>query len=167
MELAKERKYLERISNTLSTDYGIELKDLENYIYYGGDYDEHESYYFNTLKQKEQPSHKDYCICKHRIERNCYINTKETPCLDNIIIVGSCCIKKYIPEDQRKRTCEKCGCPHKNRKDNYCNNCRSNFTKCKENIHLPDEEGTRVRELCKKQVDDFLSSFPTLQSRFT
>lgn len=38
--------------------------------------------------------------------------------------MGKCCINKFIPEEKRRKTCEVCEKPHKNIKNNLCNDCR-------------------------------------------
>ena len=43
---------------------------------------------------------------------------------DEIIVLGNCCIKKFIPSSGR--TCEECDEPHRNRKHNICNSCLEN-----------------------------------------
>jgi len=63
------------------------------------------------------PEPTDECVCGHHIAENCYITDGE-----RILILGICCIKKFIPKNTR--TCEKCEEPHKNRIVNRCNNCR-------------------------------------------
>jgi hypothetical protein len=44
-----------------------------------------------------------------------------------VIVVGNCCIKKFLPKNKQCRTCDICCQPHKNRKVNHCNQCRLNF----------------------------------------
>ena len=65
------------------------------------------------------PSHKDNCVCGHYIEENCFITNDV-----DIIVLGNCCIKKFLPENKSSRTCEKCKEPHKNHIVNRCNDCR-------------------------------------------
>jgi len=60
----------------------------------------------------------NHCVCGHYIQENCYISDFE----GNFIIIGNCCIKKFVPLSSR--TCEDCKRPHKNRKINKCNPCR-------------------------------------------
>ena len=59
------------------------------------------------------------CICGHDISENCYITDGNI-----IIVLGNCCIRKYLPKTQCGRTCRICKQPHKNRKNNICNKCR-------------------------------------------
>tara|TARA_R110000803_G_scaffold101228_1_gene169152 strand:+ start:613 stop:1017 length:405 start_codon:yes stop_codon:yes gene_type:complete len=77
--------------------------------------------YFNLRwpgRVNNPPKHKKKCICEHAIQENCYIFNTETK---KIKVIGNCCIDKF---DLGGRTCGQCGAIHKNRKDNYCNDCR-------------------------------------------
>jgi len=85
------------------------------------------SRYFNLcLPNAERPEPVEACLCEHPIVENCYI-TKNFD-IDTILILGNCCIKKFI--DSSSRTCENCGVAHKNRKTNYCNDCKLTKKKC-------------------------------------
>jgi Domain of unknown function (DUF5710) len=120
MDLSK--KFLNGLLNT----YGITESELDNYNYCGGDTEEHKRYfkiYFkNCLKTVEMPSHKDKCVCGHRIKRNCFITNDI-----DILVIGNCCIKKFMKNSGR--TCNECGAPHKNIKINKCNDCKKEHLK--------------------------------------
>jgi hypothetical protein len=95
----------------------------EEWKYAGGDEGRHLRYWkmINKNKQFKMPSKEPSCICDVEIQKNCFIlNTKN----NNILVVGSCCVKKFLPKNQSGRTCEICGEPHKNRSNNRCNICR-------------------------------------------
>ena len=95
--------------------------DKQNFKYCGGNKGSHLNYFESFFKKrlKWSPANTDHCICGHRISENCYIinNSEEI-----LLILGNCCIKKFVPKSTR--TCEKCECPHKNRVVNRCNKCR-------------------------------------------
>jgi hypothetical protein len=94
--------------------------NVVNYRYAGGDTGRHANYWRTMGRTKaEMPAHKNICACGHDIDENCFIEHKSTR---KLIVLGNCCIKRYIPDSGR--TCERCGEPHKNRKDNRCNSCR-------------------------------------------
>jgi hypothetical protein len=97
-------------------------RDPSHYCYAGGRTGSHRSY-VKTQKIAEDslPPPTDRCVCKHTIRENCFLKHKPT---GQLIVVGNCCIKRYVPSCGR--TCEKCGNPHKNRKDNLCKRCRNN-----------------------------------------
>lgn len=94
---------------------------------------------------------KDYeefteCICTHPILEVCVIKNV----IDGSLLeIGNICVKRWMPKiyEQavygRKKKCDRCNLPHKNRKDNYCNNCRDLNALDK----LKEEEATeRARE---------------------
>lgn len=92
-------------------EYGYTYEDLINqgWCYCGS---ENNLNYFNQVfKNCEKPLHVDECVCHHKIKINCYITNKE-----HILIVGKCCINKFIPEEKRRKTCEVCEKPQKYKK---------------------------------------------------
>lgn len=97
--------------------YNITENELQYFKYAGGDHGSHLKY--AQLIKLEKPLHKTHCICGHPIKNNCYIKYN-----DQIIVLGNCCIKRFIPKEQQGRTCEECGNPHKNRKSNLCTECK-------------------------------------------
>jgi hypothetical protein len=100
--------------------YNLTLKDLEdNYKYAGGDYDEHNRYFILCFREDQRPEHSSHCVCSQYISRNAYITDGH-----RFIVVGSCCINRFVPRDKRRRTCEMCGAPHQNRVVNRCKVCR-------------------------------------------
>ena len=83
----------------------------------GGDYLEQVIEKFDV----EIPEHEDFCICTHEIENNHYLRRKSD---NHMIVIGSSCKKRYMPDDCNSKLCFRCEKPHKNRKDGYCNECR-------------------------------------------
>jgi hypothetical protein len=100
-------------------NYGLTYEEIKNseWKYCGGRTGRHFKYFELCCKDDDLPEHVNECVCGHHIRENCYITDGE-----QILILGNCCIKKFIPKSSR--TCEDCGNPHKNRKVNKCNNCR-------------------------------------------
>lgn len=76
--------------------------------------------------KREFPEYKDRCGCGHKIKRNDYIYNKNT---DEIKILGSTCIKKFIPK--ALKSCINCGTYHNNRKHSECNRCVSIIIDCR------------------------------------
>lgn len=107
-------KFIKGLAN-----YDLTLCDIENgnWRYCGGRTGSHLNYFRLCCPEDDLPPHAIECVCGHPIEENCYITNGE-----EILILGNSCIKKFIPKSSR--TCEECGCPHQNRKDNKCNDCR-------------------------------------------
>lgn len=99
--------------------YNISYEDIQHgkFKYCGGNKGRHLNYYKLNFNEKPLPNYTNKCICNHDIKENCYISDGNT-----ILILGNCCIKKFIPHNSR--TCEICNQPHRNRKVNRCNNCR-------------------------------------------
>lgn len=112
-------KYINKINENLKP-YGLEFSDLANFRYVGGNENSHLNYYkmeyngkYPNIPQSEE------CICGHQIKENCYITNDKI-----FVVIGNCCIKKFIPKDKQGRTCKMCRKSHRNRKNNYCNECR-------------------------------------------
>lgn len=62
------------------------------------------------------------CICgQNNLVDNHYIQHIETK---EIKIIGSSCVNKFIPKENRMRKCNICGNSHKNIKRNRCNDCK-------------------------------------------
>ena len=100
--------------------YGVTREGLSTYRYCGGDTQTHHRNYFKLCFGKDAPTppYENECVCGHFIEENCYMRDAQS----NIIVLGNCCIKRYMP--MCFRTCDKCGARHKNNKVNRCNECR-------------------------------------------
>lgn len=114
-------------------DYQLSMEQMDNWSYCGGNTGRHKNYFKLACPDDDIPELVDKCVCGHRIVENCYITDGE-----NILILGNCCIKKFIKNCGR--TCEECKKPHKNRKDNRCNDCRDKNPRCLD---------------CKKKIDGF------------
>ena len=100
-------------------EYDLTFEEITSgkWSYCGGDTGCHYKYWKLCCPNQETPEKTKWCVCGHPIVENCYITDGPT-----ILILGNCCIKKFIPKSSR--TCEICKEPHKNRKDNLCNKCR-------------------------------------------
>ena len=122
----------------------------KDWIYFGGAekktaYDTigtHYKYFCQRWKDffRKQPKvpYEDRCVCNHVITQNCYILNTETK---DIKIIGNCCIKKF---GLQGKTCSLCNAIHKNRKDNYCNDCRVILALAKKK----EEKKKKKKELC-------------------
>jgi hypothetical protein len=114
------KRFIEGLKN-----YNLTYDEIVNgnWKYCGGRSGRHLNYFKLSCKDEELPEQVNECVCGHKISENCYITNGE-----EILILGNCCIIKFIPKSSR--TCEKCESPHKNRKVNQCNRCRSGVS-CK------------------------------------
>ena len=100
------------------TNYDIPYDEITNkWKYCGGNRGRHFNYYKLCWKGRKLPGLTNKCVCDHDIRENCYITDGES-----ILILGNCCIKKFIPKSTR--TCERCGAPHRARIVNRCDRCR-------------------------------------------
>jgi hypothetical protein len=108
----------ERFINGLK-DYNLSYEEIikQNWKYCGGNYGSHFNYFKLFWGDDDLPRNEEFCVCGHAIKNNCYITNGE-----EILVLGNCCIKKFIPNSSR--TCEICGEPHKNRVVNRCYTCR-------------------------------------------
>jgi hypothetical protein len=114
MELNFTQRFIEGLKK-----YGLTMNDMNDFVYKGGNNGSHLNYYKLSYKNDELPPDKDICICGHKIIKNCYISNGS-----QLLTLGICCIKRFIPKEKQGRTCECCGCSHHNRKNNLCNICR-------------------------------------------
>jgi len=110
--------------------YNLTKEEMIGWTYCGGkgggiNSVRHKNYFKQCFPGFDFPDLKDECVCGHAIKENCYITND---LLDGeLLILGNCCIKKFLPKDNAGRTCEICKKPHKNRKDNRCKQCRIKF----------------------------------------
>jgi hypothetical protein len=76
---------------------------------------------------EEIPPDKKYCICGVKIKINKHVrNIEEYDLTKRILVVGRCCIKKFVPEENRKKLCGNCKRAHKNKTFNLCKECEYN-----------------------------------------
>jgi hypothetical protein len=103
---------------------------------------EHKSLMYNN---EVFPPHMLYCVCGQKIQRNMHvINVNETDVKKRIIVVGSCCIKKFT-ETGLTRRCDICNKRHNNNEYNKCPECK--FKYCYKCTNMLDGE-VCVKQLC-------------------
>ena len=102
--------------------YNISIQEIEDgeWKYCGGNKPGRRLNYFNMHPKLVQPEHVSECVCGHKIKEQCYLVNSE----GKILVLGNCCIKRFIPPEVSGKTCNVCGAPHKNRIVNRCNKCR-------------------------------------------
>lgn len=104
-------------------ELGYTYEEIVKWKYAGGNSGSHRNYYYMLFGSRTGlPEHRNKCVCGHYIKENCYIVAPDDPDGLKLLVIGNCCIKKFIPNCGR--TCEDCGSIHRNRKDNKCNDCR-------------------------------------------
>lgn len=134
--------------------HGITFKvHREEMIYFGGDTGKHEEYFiemcgiFGLDDQLARPDEKDQCICGVGIEENCYIVFEDDPSgrEKTQLVIGNCCIKRYIKEEKRSKVCFNCDTRHTNYKSSYCDSCRKVCSQCGETKHTVVERGMCIK----------------------
>lgn len=77
------------------------------------------------------PEYKDICVCGHEIHENCFIIKPESKNVNEIIIVGNCCVKRFI-DNGLSQICEICKSKHKARDSKRCVKHKHDCQLCKE-----------------------------------
>jgi hypothetical protein len=117
--------------------------------------------------KEDEPPKMDRCVCDTKIKHNYYITPNDdregakhtidiygTYKIEHILVIGSCCINHFL-EDGILKHCERCRLPHKNRKDNICNECRlieKNKPICKDCKKFIDGKYLRCFDCMKKST---------------
>jgi len=136
--------------------HGITFKvHREEMIYFGGDKWKHDEYFiemceiFGLDNQLARPDEKDQCICGVGIEENCYIVFEDDPSGREKpqLVIGNCCIKRYIKVEKRSKLCFNCDTRHTNYKSSFCDSCRKECNRCGEQKHTVVERGMCIK--CK------------------
>lgn len=115
-----------RFVKGLKEDYGMtdeEVKKVEDEWVYCGHRTKDEAtdtkglfkqYFPNIPIPDFEPS----CICRKCLTKNNHWITDK----HEVLIIGQCCKDMFIKH--RLRSCNRCDKEHRNRKDNYCHDCR-------------------------------------------
>ena len=133
--LAKPNDLSERFIRGLKK-YDLTLEEINSgkWTYAGGDgafksdFDErtlnpfsrHYKYYCLRFPEYDFPPYQEECVCEHKIVENCYIYSEDK----GFVIIGNCCIKRFMNAEYAGRTCDKCKAVHRNTKYNLCNKCK-------------------------------------------
>jgi hypothetical protein len=136
--------------------YGITFKQhTTEMMYYGGNGNsivcsKHLEHYFKMGGTMEtMPICKDLCICGVKIVENCFVVFRDDPngYKKPRLIIGNCCIKRYIPFECRAKKCYKCDTLHDNYKSSFCDSCRKTCPQCGET-----KKNVVEAEICKKCI---------------
>ena len=114
--------------------YGVAEDDAPFLKYIGGDTGSHDNYFRLLLSRDDtlqRPAHSDSCVCDHHILRQMYVQHTQT---NKIFVLGSCCVKMFLSEENAGRTCHVCAQPHRNFSVNLCNDCKKSYCR---NCHKP------------------------------
>lgn len=103
-------------------DYDLTYKDIieGGWYYCGGNKNRHLNYWNmnNQLRKKPwtMPQKTEQCVCGHKIVENCYITNNK-----KLLTLGNCCIKRFIPHQQRM--CFDCKKEIKRKTEALCYEC--------------------------------------------
>lgn len=117
---------------------------VNEWRYAGGERNSHYNWFKIRYPNTSLPIYQDECICSKDIEENCYI---ENIIDGRFVVVGNCCIKRFLPKEKSGRTCLDCNKPHRNRKNPWCNDCRGG------KIFFGKYEGRFFREVFEEDLE--------------
>ena len=115
-------KYRKRMEENLAK-CGMKWDDFQQFKYSGGDTGRHLNYWNLAMSKADLPEKEERCLCGVAIVEQCFITRDTGDCIE-LLVLGNCCIKKFMPAEKSGRTCDKCGAAHRNRKINKCNECK-------------------------------------------
>jgi hypothetical protein len=98
-------------------DYTIE--EISHWKYCGGCHDQ--EYWRLLWPSREFPPYSTKCACDQVIKYNCWITPDKNDPNGDIITLGRCCIRRFIP--CHKKTCRDCGGGHRSTMVDYCSKC--------------------------------------------
>ena len=87
---------------------------------------------------------RNWCVCGVEIKENCYITDDDV----YFLVIGNCCIKRFLPKENSGRTCSNCKKPHRNTKDNFCKDCRPKKILGSECEECGERHNNRKDNLC-------------------
>lgn len=119
------------------------------------EYSSHYNYWLKCRKENEEmpESIKSHCLCFHCIKNLCFIKSKIT---EKIYTIGIECINKFTIS---RRTCSKCSKPHRNSKDNYCNDCREDIKEIDKILERKKQEEIYNTRKEYKFNEDYICKF--------
>lgn len=133
-ERKNEQKYKEDLEKQLE-ELKISKENIErDYKYFGGNYDEHLTFFNNKrhIHRLDDITEyiKDNCeTCSRKTKHKLLLINDD----DDYYSVCNRCCSNFGKMPKKKGICEDCGEEHRNRSDNYCNDCRrkSNCLECR------------------------------------
>jgi len=154
--------------NGLYEKYRITYDEIKTWEFCGGqkhpraaeysnsDFNRYEQYFYKCFPDAKFLDLIDECVCGQTICHNGYIRKDKNATVNEIIIVGSCCIKHFI-DTGLKRICESCNKPHKSHyltEGNSCRSCRLLITK-EQNAIIKDQK--KYKKKFKSTLDAIIS----------
>jgi hypothetical protein len=152
-ERKNEEKYKENLENELKKLKTSKAIIENDYKYFGGNYGDHEQF-FNNQKEVyrkngiELDDINNYifekCIMCDHITKNKILLTND----DEIYCICERCCIYFNKMPKKHGICDDCGDTHRNRSDNYCNECRekTNCLKCRKRAFCFNSHCRECRE---------------------
>lgn len=140
-ERKNEQKYNEDIEKQLKKMKISQEIIKKDYEYFGGNYSEHLTFFCNQIHNYTLDHISEY------IKDNCETCSRKTK--NKLLLINQdgdyysvCerCCSNFGKMPKKQGICEDCGEEHRNRSDNYCNECRkkSNCLKCRQRAFCCD-----------------------------
>ena len=112
----QQYNYLDRVQGSLS-EFGLTFSDIQTYRRAGRakDHVPNATFKHNFGKYAKLPPHRNNCLCGHYIKEQCYLCPEESNNVDDIIVVGNSCVKRFGFEPalrgklENKLKCDLCG----------------------------------------------------------
>ena len=125
-ERKNEQKYKEDVEKQLEKLKLSQEIIEKDYGYFGGNYSDHLTFFYNKRNDYESLDHisdyiKDNCETCSRKTKNKLLLINNV--LDYYSVCERCC-SNFGKMPKKQGICEDCGAEHRNRSDNYCNECR-------------------------------------------
>lgn len=131
--LHKNPKLCQAFKNGLYRKYNMTYDDIKTWEFCGGhkhpratcnsDFNRYELYFYKCYPDAKMLDFIDECICGQSIWHNGYIRKDKNSTVNEIMIVGSCCIEHFI-NTGLKRICDSCNKPHRSHYKTEGNSCR-------------------------------------------
>ena len=154
------QKFKEGVENNLN----MTLEELATWQYCGGNGNGHTPYFEMLFGERHMPEGK-FCVCNTPIDIQCYITPDKTNPNAQLVVIGQCCITRFIPKHNRGKRCKFCNSPHRNNLVDMCCECIKAEKKAE---ILADKEKKRIQQKkddilyrtgCKKCVDAVMKGY--------
>lgn len=128
-------------------DYTIE--EISHWKYCGGCHDQ--EYWRLLWPSREFPTYTKRCACDQPIKYNCWITSDKNDPNGDIITLGRCCIRRFIP--CRGKTCQDCGGGHRSTMVDFCSKCiKKHKIEATRNLKI-----AKAAAIAQKKREDVLS----------
>ena len=102
--------------------------------------------------ERSMPNATEFCVCRQDdLRYNLYITDGQ-----RILVIGSRCMYQFLPKvakQVKEKRCELCMNVHKNRRDNYCDDCRI-VIKEREKRRVVEEYEQKLAEQARRNAEE-------------